>query len=148
MASKVTLKNIEALGKKSDNFGGGGGSIFSRLVPATTHPPTPSQIQNVIPVKMISAKMVTAGDEQSLSSRRRGFDRMNSDCKAAKSVSFSKEDEVLEIESRPKDSLAPRPGCASRIRNSRCGHAWVAVALYPSRETSTALPKINSQRRC
>ncbi|KAL9694028.1 hypothetical protein quinque_013313 [Culex quinquefasciatus] len=31
MASKVTLKDIEALGKKSDSFGGGGGSIFSRL---------------------------------------------------------------------------------------------------------------------
>ncbi|EDS30803.1 conserved hypothetical protein [Culex quinquefasciatus] len=31
MASKVTPKNIEALGKKSDSFGGGGGSIFSRL---------------------------------------------------------------------------------------------------------------------
>ncbi|KAL9695327.1 hypothetical protein quinque_014612 [Culex quinquefasciatus] len=31
MASKVTPKNIKALGKKSDSFGGGGGSIFSRL---------------------------------------------------------------------------------------------------------------------
>ncbi|KAL9702431.1 hypothetical protein quinque_005949 [Culex quinquefasciatus] len=31
MASKVTLKDIEALGKKSARFGGGGGSIFSRL---------------------------------------------------------------------------------------------------------------------
>ncbi|EDS30801.1 conserved hypothetical protein [Culex quinquefasciatus] len=112
MASKVTPKNIEALGKKSDSFGGG----------ATIHPPTPSQIQNVIPVKKIPAKEVTAGDEQLLFSRRRSFDRMNSDGKAAKSVSFSKEDEVLEIESCPKDSLAPRPGCASRIGNSRYGH--------------------------
>ncbi|EDS25975.1 conserved hypothetical protein [Culex quinquefasciatus] len=78
---------------------------------------------NVIPVKKIPAKVVTAGDEQMLSSRRRSFDHMNSDGKAAKSVSFSKEDEVLEIESRPKDSLAPRPGCASMIGNSRFGHA-------------------------
>ncbi|KAL1402039.1 hypothetical protein pipiens_019891 [Culex pipiens pipiens] len=32
MASKVTLKDVEVLGKKSDSFGGGGGgSIFSRL---------------------------------------------------------------------------------------------------------------------
>ncbi|XP_038120684.1 uncharacterized protein LOC6040295 [Culex quinquefasciatus] len=105
--------------KQSDEAPAG---ILIKSPITTIHPPTPSQIQNVIPVKKIPAKEVTAGDEQLLFSRRRSFDRMNSDGKAAKSVSFSKEDEVLEIESCPKDSLAPRPGCASRIGNSRYGH--------------------------
>ncbi|XP_038122497.1 uncharacterized protein LOC119771146 [Culex quinquefasciatus] len=98
MASKVTLKDIEALGKKSDSFGGGGGSIFSRLgeksnqreskVTNNNPPANSSQIQNVIPVKKIPAKVVTAGNDQSVSSRRRSFDRINSDVELAISVSF------------------------------------------------------------
>ncbi|EDS29545.1 conserved hypothetical protein [Culex quinquefasciatus] len=121
MASKVMLKGIEALGKRSASSGGGGGSIFSRLgeksnqreqsdgAPAgilkkSLQQPTcklPPKTQNVTLLKKIPAKTVTAGDDQSLSSRRRSFDRMSSDSEPAKSVSFSKRDEVLEIESHP-----------------------------------------------
>ncbi|EDS44969.1 conserved hypothetical protein [Culex quinquefasciatus] len=124
MASKVTLKGIEALGKKSFSSGGGGGSIFSRLgeksnqkeqndgaptgiLKKSPQQPTrklPPKTQNVILVKKIPAKAVMAGDDQSLSSRRRSF----SDGEPAKSVSFSKEDEVLEIESRPKGLISPK----------------------------------------
>ncbi|EDS27646.1 hect E3 ubiquitin ligase [Culex quinquefasciatus] len=56
MASKVTLKDIEALGKKSDSFGGGGGSIFSRLGEKSNQ----RESKNVVPVKKIPAKVVTA----------------------------------------------------------------------------------------
>ncbi|XP_039439190.1 uncharacterized protein C19orf47-like [Culex pipiens pallens] len=87
MASKVMLKGIEALGKRSASSGGGGGSIFSRLgeksnqreqsdgAPAgilkkTPQQPTrkfPPKTQNVTLLKKIPAKTVTAGDDQSLS---------------------------------------------------------------------------------
>ncbi|XP_038117220.1 LOW QUALITY PROTEIN: uncharacterized protein C19orf47-like [Culex quinquefasciatus] len=128
MASKVMLKGIEALGKRSASSGG---SIFSRLgeksnreqsdgAPAgilkkSPQQPTrklPLKIQNVTLLKKIPAKTVTAGDDQSRSSRRRSFDRMNSDDEPAKSVSFSKRDEVLEIESHPKGLISP----TARIR--------------------------------
>lgn len=132
MASKVTLKGIESLGKKT--VCSGGSSIFSRLgekssqrehsdgAPAgilkkSPQQPTrklPPKTQNVILVKKIPAKAVTiaADDDHELASKRRSFERMNIDGEPTKSVSFSKEDEVLEIESRPKGFISPK----SRMR--------------------------------
>uniref|UniRef100_A0A1Q3F842 SAM domain-containing protein n=1 Tax=Culex tarsalis TaxID=7177 RepID=A0A1Q3F842_CULTA len=136
MASKVMLKGIDMHGKKSASSGGGGAgsSIFSRLGEKSNHREQndgapagilkkspqqpirklPPKTQNVILVKKVPAKAVTAAadDDQQLSSRRRSFDRMNIDGEPTKSVSFSKEDEVLEIESRPKGLSSPK----SRMR--------------------------------
>uniref|UniRef100_A0A8D8CD67 (northern house mosquito) hypothetical protein n=1 Tax=Culex pipiens TaxID=7175 RepID=A0A8D8CD67_CULPI len=89
--------------------------------------------------------MVTAGNDQSVSSRRRSFDRINSDVELAISVSFSKEDEVFEVKSRPKGFISSQalPGSGT-LGSGTPRRRWRS---YPSRETSTALPKINSQLR-
>lgn len=117
MASKITLQGVEPLSKKSS----GGSSIFARLgeksqqaqsdgaptgilkkspqQPARKLPP---KTQNVILVKKIPAKAITAASDEGHPTRR-SFDRMDIG-EPAKCVSFSEEDEVLEIESRPKPS--------------------------------------------
>lgn len=115
MVSKVTMKGIEALGKTSS---GGGSSIFARLgeksqkeqkndgAPAgilkkspQTARKLPPKSQKVILVKKIPAKAAADDDHQQVSVRR-SFDR--SDGEPTKSVSFSKEDEVVEIDPRPQ----------------------------------------------
>lgn len=122
MASKVTLKGIEALGKKSS---GGGSSIFSRLgeksqkdqknegaptgiLKKSPQQPTrklPPKSQKVILIKKIPAKAAVDDDQSSV---RRSFERMNTDGEPTKSVSFSKEDEVLEIDPRPQGFISPK----------------------------------------
>lgn len=127
MASKVTMKGIEALGKRSS---GGGSSIFSRLGEKSSQKdqksegatPTgilkkspqqparklPPKSQNVILVKKIPAKAAADDDHLLQSSVRRSFERMNTDGEPTKSVSFSKEDEVLEIDPRPQGFISPK----------------------------------------
>ncbi|XP_038116930.1 uncharacterized protein C19orf47-like [Culex quinquefasciatus] len=104
---KQVLKGIEALGKRRDEKSNqreqsdGAPAGILKKSPQQPTRKLPPKTQNVTLLKKIPAKTVTAGDDQSLSSRRRSLDRMNSDSEPAKSVSFSKRDEVLEIEFHP-----------------------------------------------
>ncbi|XP_038121035.1 uncharacterized protein LOC119770369 [Culex quinquefasciatus] len=70
---------------------------------------------------------------QMLISRRRSSSRMNLDSVPKKSVSFSKEDEVLEIEFRSEGLINPIPDALPESGTPRSG-----TSLF-SRETSITL---------
>lgn len=89
--------------------------------------------QKVILVKKIPAKAVTVSDDEDFrmpkgNSRQRFYDRMDTG-EPLKMVSFSKEDEVLEIAPRPVDKTSPKGGARMRFNErevpvrSRLGHS-------------------------
>ncbi|XP_058815624.1 uncharacterized protein C19orf47 homolog [Topomyia yanbarensis] len=119
IASKVTLKSMESWGKGSSS------SIFSRLggkskrsildgpagilknspvKPINMERKITTSTNNVILVKKIPAKAINVSDDEELResqhSRRNDYERMETN-EAQKSVSFSEEDEILEIDPRP-----------------------------------------------
>ncbi|XP_001653735.2 uncharacterized protein LOC5571644 [Aedes aegypti] len=152
LASKVTLKGIEPLRSSKS-----AASIFSRLGGKSkrdiTEGPTgilkksPSRplsserkitttSQKVILVKKIPAKAVTVSDDEEYGRRKRNnsrprtsFGRMDIG-EPLKSVSFSEEDEVLEIDPRPvAGKPSPKGGARMRFNErevpvrSRLGHS-------------------------
>lgn len=151
IASKVTLKGIEPIRPSKSTT-----SIFSRLGGKSKHDITDGPMgilkkspnrpvsserkittgsQKVMLVKKIPAKAVAVLDDDEFSMRRANirprssFDRMDTG-EPLKSVSFSEEDEILEIDPRPVGGK-PSPKGMNRMRfnereipvRSRLGHS-------------------------
>ncbi|XP_065081308.1 uncharacterized protein LOC135703876 [Ochlerotatus camptorhynchus] len=150
LASKVTLKGIEQFRPSKSST-----SIFSRLggkskrditdgptgilkkspnKPLISDRKITTTSQKVILVKKIPAKAVTVSDEEDFrmrkgNSRQRSYsDRMDTG-EPLKMVSFSEEDEVLEIDPRPVGQASPKGGARMRFNEreipvrSRLGHS-------------------------
>ncbi|XP_062703995.1 uncharacterized protein LOC134286400 [Aedes albopictus] len=161
LASKVSLKGIEPIRVSKSTT-----SIFSRLGGKSkrdiTDGPTgilkksPSRplsaerkitttSQKVILVKKIPAKAVTALDDDDYGKRRsqhtrpRSFDRMDTG-EPLKSVSFSEEDEVLEIDPRPAGGKpSPKGGARMRFHEREPGPVRSRLGHSPKRNQTSPL---------
>lgn len=156
LASKITLKGVQELRTST--------SIFSRLGSKSKRDitggptgilkksPTKSLLtdrkitatsQKVMLVKKIPAKAVDVSDDEDIRmrkgfNRQRSYDRMDTG-EPSKTVSFSEEDEVLEIDPRPVGKGFPKGGPRMRERDEREVSVRSRLGHSPKQHVSSPL---------